>query len=64
MGWRKVRTRRAAPPRFIPPVLATHIHRRRTGLLLPQNPDNLFLREPCLVHRRPPSKTDSTYFWR
>jgi hypothetical protein len=32
------------------PVLAAHIGRRRPGLLLPQNTDDLFFREPARLH--------------
>jgi len=40
--------RRAADP-----TLAAHIGRLRTGLLLPQNPNDLLFREPAWLHVHP-----------
>jgi hypothetical protein len=40
--------RRAADP-----MLTTHVGRLRSGLMLPQNPDDLFFREPARLHVHP-----------
>ena len=47
------------------PVLAADIRRLRARLLLPQDPDDLFFREPARLHRPSPSEVmDSTHSWR
>jgi hypothetical protein len=54
-------------PRALPPALsdAANIGRLRSGLLLPQYPDDLFFREPTCLHVHPPAEVmDSTHCWR
>ena len=43
------------------PVLAAHIRRLRPRLLLPQDPDDLFFREPAPLHRPSPFRGDGLY---
>src|SRR5215471_6228709 len=38
------------------PVFAAHIGRLRPGLLLSQDPDDLFFREPARLHVHPPPR--------
>ena len=45
-------------------MLATEAGGLCPSLLLPQNPDDLFFREPTCLHVHPQRVTDSTHFWR
>jgi hypothetical protein len=46
--WPSIAERRAADP-----VLTAHVGRLRSGLMLPQNPDDLLFREPARLHVHP-----------
>jgi hypothetical protein len=52
---RQIRFRSTAhrEARAADPVLAADISRLRSGLLLPQNPDDLFFRKPTCLHIHP-----------
>src|SRR5690606_36571729 len=47
------------------PVTPTHLRRRHSGFLLPQDPDDLLFREPLIASFCPSFvRADSSYSWR